>query len=761
MGGSLSDSQSLVGGSARRADSESKVTGHTRYVEDIHLPGLLHAYVLRNPHHYARLCSINTSIAEKMPGVVKIFTAKDIPGENGLSGYSRDEPLLIPVGMTVNQKGAPVALVVAETLEQARAAGNQIEAVFEKQPHFFSVEESLVSSAAQLYPSGNVLNTHSVIHGDLDAAFSASDIVLDTEYHTSFQEHSTLEREATLGYFDEDGRLTVKGGTHEPHWQVGHIARSLGIDPSQVRVILPPTGGSFGGRQDPWPLVAVGVMAFLLEKPVRLAYSRREVFDATPKRHPYHVRMKIGATAHGCLTGIKVDIDANTGAYDSAGYWIPNYAVTASGGAYKWQAVEAIARSVYTNGPKCGQFRGYGSPQSTFALECSLDELAEILLDDPIDMRLRNSLEQDGMSFMGYPVGERLGYCEVLETLRPCYLEYLEESMAFNSSRLNGSPERMGVGVAGMWYRFGKSGSLRIETKAELALDGHIVLYCSAPDYGQGISTVMLQLAAEELGVPTSSLELVNADSLLTPDSGIQGASRATYFIGSSLVNAVKNLRQAIFSTASEILDCDPRDLALNSQNVAGKYDGSQRVSLSEVAAEMELMGRSRYAQGVFDLSPQFPPENRPDYIPLFVTGAQAAQVIVDIETGFVQVKRIAAAHDVGKVINPNDALGQIHGAILMGIGSALYEEYIPGISTGFTDYILPMVYEVPQLDVSLVEVPSFYGPLGAKGLGEAAILPTAPAVINAISRAIGARIRRIPATPERILDVIRKRGVD
>jgi CO/xanthine dehydrogenase Mo-binding subunit len=746
-----------IGGSSRRFDSKAKVTGQTLFVEDIDMPGLLHAFVLRSPHYHARLLALDVSDAETMPGVVKVITAQDIPGENGFTGYSRDEPLLAPLGSALKQKGTPVALIVAESQEKARAAGPAVRVVYELLPHHFLAEEALQEGAVQIYPGGNILNDQTLIYGDVNSAFSASDFLLETEYVTAFQEHSTLEREATLGYIDEYGRLTVKGGTHEPHWQVGYIANCLGIDPNRVRVILPPTGGSFGGRQDPWPLVAAGLMAYLLHWPVRLAYSRQEVFDATPKRHAYTVRLKIGSMAHGCLTGLKVNIDANTGAYDSAGYWIPNYAITASGGAYQWQAVEAYARAVYTNSAKCGQFRGYGTPQSTFALESSLDELAETLLVDPLELRLMNCLEQGGISFLGYPVGERLGYLEVLETLRPCYQEYREEAVAYNQNR---KIDRMGVGIAGMWYRFGKSGSLRIETRAELALDGHIIIYCSAPDYGQGISTVMVQLAAEELGIPTTSIELVNADTLLTPDSGIQGASRATYFIGSSVVNAVQNLQQAIYSSASELMDCDPRQMLLNGKNVVMRMDASRQIPLEEVAAEMDRIGTIRTGLGVFDLSPQFPESERPEYLPLFVTGAQAAQVLVDIETGFVEVKRIAAVHDVGRIINPIDAVGQIQGAVVMGIGSALYEEYSPSLSTGFTDYILPMVGEVPQIDVSLVEVPSFYGPLGAKGLGETAILPTAPAIINAVSRAIGTRIRRIPATPERILTKIKNKGI-
>ncbi len=742
----------VIGGDAVRADSVDKVTGRARFVEDLKMPQMAHVRVVRSPHHHARLVALDTARAERLEGVICVLTAADIPGENGLGDYSRDEPVLTPVGETVRMRGAPVTLVVATSPERAQAGAEAVEAVYEPLPHVFEVEEALAEDAYPIYEGGNVLVSEGEAHGDLDAAFDGSDVTLETTYRTTWQEHAALEREALLGTFDEADRLTVVGGTHEPHWQQGYIAAALALDPEQVRVIMPPTGGSFGGKQDPWPFVATALAAFHARRPVRLAYSRGESFQASPKRHPYRVRYRVGARADGRLTGVRVRVDANTGGYDGHGQYIANYALTASGGPYRYQAVDAAAQSVYTNGPKAGQFRGFGTPQSIFALECTLDELAQQLGEDPLELRLKNAIHQSSISFLGYPVAESLGYREVLEAIRPRYRDFLEEAAGFNAAS-EARWLRKGIGFSGMWYRFGKSGSLRVEAHAGLREDGHFVVYCSAPDYGQGANTTMAQMAAETLGVPRDRVEVVNADTGHTPDSGIQGASRATYFVGGAVCRAAQRLRQEILATAAEMLDCPPSDLALHADRVAiPRPTGLSSVSLADVAAEFNRIGKSRRVPGVFDLSPLFPEESRPEYVPLFVTGAQVAEVIVDVRTGQVEVPRMAAAHDVGRAINPIDARGQIEGAVVMGMGTALMEEYIPGASAGLGDYYMPTAMSMPDIEVTLVEVPSFEGPFGAKGLGEAAIVPSAPAIINAVSRAIGTRIRSLPATPERVL---------
>ena len=424
----------VIGKEYRRTDALDKVTGRAKYAEDMVMPNMAHGKILRSPHHHARLLSLDVSQAEKTPGVIRVITAADIPGENGLGDYSRDEPILTPPGDTAKMMGAPIAIVVAETARQAQAGVNAIRAEYEILPHVFDAEEALAEDAYPIYPHGNILTQFQVKHGDLDRAFAESDVTLETRYRTAFVEHSALEREAALAYVDDAGVLTVVCANHEPYWHRNYIAATLALPLSQVRVITPPIGGSFGGKQDPMLAVTVGLAAFLTRRPVRIAYSRHEVFSATPKRHPYDLQYRIGAKRDGSLTGVHLRINANTGAYDAHGQYIPDYAVTSGGGAYRWQAVDAFAQTVYTNAPKAGQFRGFGTSQSAFALECTLDELAQKLGMDPLELRLKNVLEQSSISFLGYPIGESIGYREVLQTLQPRFREYLDEAEAHNAA---------------------------------------------------------------------------------------------------------------------------------------------------------------------------------------------------------------------------------------------------------------------------------------------------------------------------------------
>ena len=745
----------VIGGSQVRVDALDKVTGAAQYVEDIQMPGLLHAALVGSPLPHAQVMGIDPGPALEVPGVVRVLTAADIPGANSLDDYSRDEPLLTPVGDTVRMLGAVVALVVADSPEAARAGAAAVQVDYRPLPVVYDPVEAMQPGAVRLYPHGNVLSHYELHFGDLEAALAGAEVI-ETVYQTPFMEHSALERETILSYIDEQGRVVVVAGHQEPHWAQGWIAKALGQPTERVRVITPPIGGAFGGKQDPWPLMAGALAAYHVGRPVRLTYSRRESFDASPKRHPYTMAFRIGAQHDGTLTGLHLRIVANTGAYDCGGYHIPDFAVVAGGGPYKWQAVDACAWSVYTNGPKAGQMRGFGTPQPTLGRECSLDEMAAQLGLDPLEFRLKNALEDDTVTFLGYPPAETMGYRQCLEAIRPHYQAAKIAAERANRAQASG-PWRHGVGLAGMWYRFGKPGCLESEARAELGSDGQVILFFAAPDYGQGTSTVMAQLAAEALGLPRDRLRLVNADTARTPDSGIQGASRSTYWVGGAVVCAARSLRERILSVAAEMLDCAPGSLVITAEAVCAPGGGS--ASLREVAAEMDHAGISRQAVGLFapGVEPSLQEGDRPEYLPFFVTGVHLAEVEVHMESGQVEVQRVVAAHDVGRAINPEGARGQIEGAVLMGVGAALMEEYLPGVTTGLADYFVPTLRCAPRIEVLLVEVPSRWGPYGAKGLGEAAALATTPAILNAISHASGGRVRQIPATPERVLAAIQR----
>lgn len=768
----------IIGGDPTRHEGWGRVSGATRYAGDITLPDLHHVAFVRSPHFHAQLIGLDVGPALAIPGVIAALTAADVPGENiGLGGYSQDEHLLAPVGGKVRMLGDPIALVVGQTPEAAATGAEAVRAEFAVLPHTFAVADAEADDAIRIHEN-NLLAAADAHTGDAAAALAASDVVVTAVYRTAFQAHMAMEREAAVAYWDEEGRLTVVCGSHEPHWNRAYLSTILALPVERIRVINPPMGGSFGGRQDVYPMAAAAFAAFAVRKPVKLVYSRREVMDAAPKRHPYTIRGTMGGrrlsgpTAKtptagetsgpqrdqadaiaAALTGLQVEIEANTGAYDSAGRYIAEYAVIASVGPYRWQGVDARARVLYSNGPKAGQFRGFGTPQAVFATECLLDELCQQLGADPLAFRLHNLLAKGDSTGAGLPVGETLGIRQVLEALHDDYREAVARVAAFNADPRRG-PRRRGVGLAAMMYRFGKYGVARSQAEVALEPDGRFTVYASAAEFGQGIETVFTQLAAETLGVSRAVVRLVNADTARTLDGDVTGASRATYWVGSAVVDAARRLRAALLATAAELLDCPPDDLTLRDAAVCSGVGGSS-LPLTVIAQEMLRAGQPLRIRGTLDLTRQYPDGHNSDYLPFFLTAAHMAEVEVDMETGKPTVKLIVAGHDVGKVINPRDAIGQVEGGVVMGLGSALIEEFTPGISRGFSTYALPTITSVPEIRVKLVEVPSRHAAFGVKGLGEATLLPTPPAIINAISRAIGARIRQTPATAERILAAI------
>ncbi len=740
-----------------RHDGWPRVSGAARFAEDIVMPDMLHMALVRCPHFHARVLNVDITAALRSPGVVRVLTATDIPGENGLGGYSVGEPLLVAMGDEARMRGDPAAMVIATDLAAAEQGASLVHVEYEVLPHTLETTDAFRMGT----DSGEqILAEYAFQTGDLDAVLRSADTAIEAVYETAAQAHMGMEREAALAYIEpESNVLTVIGGSHEPHWSRGYLAQILGLSVEQIRVITPPIGGSFGARQDVAPLALAALGAYHVRRPVRLAYSRREVMDAGPKRHAYRMKIHIAARKDGVdaagpqLSAMKTEMVANTGAHDSGGRYIAEYAVTASAGAYRWEAVQSHARVLYTNAAKAGQFRGFGTPQPVLALECGMDELCERLGVDPLSFRLQNIVAPGEPLALGYPPGETLGYRECLEALRPDYEAMLARVEDFNADAKNAG-RRRGVGIAGMMYRFGKFGAPRSQAEVELDMEGRITLYTSAADYGQGIETTFLRLASDVFGIERDALRIVNADTQLTKDGDVAGASRATYWVGSSLVDACRRLQQAMLDGAVEILDMSPDALIWRRTGGAIEAAGipDRVVSFAELAQEMARLNQPRRITGRLDLSAVFREHSESGYLPLFLTGAHAAEIEVDLATGQTRCLHVSAAHDVGKVINRRDATGQVEGGVMMGLGSALMEEFVSGRTLGFSTYHVPTALALPEIRTYLVEVRGRYAAFGVKGLGEATFLPTAPAILNGISRAVGVRIRRTPATGEYVL---------
>src|SRR5271170_4082082 len=504
------------------------------------------------------------------------------------------------------------------------------------------------------------------------------------------------------------------------------VAKILGIAPTQVRIIPTAVGGGFGSKLDLSVQPFIAVAAWRLDRPVRMVYSRPESIMTTTKRHPARIRAKIGATRDGRLTAMDFSADFNTGAYASWGPTVANRVPAHASGPYRMPHYRAIARAVHTHLVPSGAFRGFGVPQASLAQEQLFDELAERLGIDRLEFR-------------------------VLDALRPRWREALAAAASFNAAAAG--PLRRGVGVAGMWYGCGNT-SLSNPSTMRLGLkpDGRFALFQGAVDIGQGSSTVIPQMCADALGAPIALLDIVSADTDVTPDCGKTSASRQTFVSGNAAVLAARAMRGAILRLAN-VGDEARIGFGPGAVIITGA-GGERRIDLSKLP--VDASGFVLQVEETFD-PPTTPLDENGQGEPyaVFGSGAHIAEVEVDIELGRVKVLRLTCAHDVGRAINPTLVEGQIEGGAAQGLGLALMEEFFPGKGENLHDYLIPTIGDMPPVECILIEDPSPIGPFGAKGIGEQAVIPTAPAIFNAIHHATGARIRRAPATPDRVRQAI------
>jgi len=739
-----------VGVGVTRVDALDKVLGEARYGADLAATEPLHLKVVRSPKAHARIVSIVTDEALRVPGVERIFTARDIPGRNAIGIINKDQPVL--ASDRVRYIGDPVALVAGRTVESAEEGGRKVRIVYEDLPSITDPEDSLKPHAPLIHDKGNLLLEFHVVKGDIQAGFKKADVIVEETYTTTWVEHSYLEPDAGMSYLDEEGRITVICPTQNIHYDRKEVASVLSLPLERVRIIQCATGGGFGGRLDITVQCFLALAAYHLGRPVRMAYSREEVFQGTSKRHPLKIHYKTGAREDGTLTAVEVDILGDTGAYASYGVAVCVRSAVHATGPYQVPHVNVKSRMVYTNNPWAGAMRGFGIPQMAFAHESQMDILARILKMDPIEIRLKNAIRIGSDTPTGQTLIASVGIGETLRKVKQWRDNRIPSRQARERPYI-----RKGIGVGSMWYGIGNTGVANPSTaQVEVDPDGEVRLFTGAADIGQGSDTILLQIASEALGLSFQEISLIRGDTTMTTDAGASSASRQTYISGNAILCAVRNLKQEALKEAGKVLGVDEKDLFYENGKIGQRSDPSPFLSLKDLA---KRCGRRLRGEGFFDPETTRLDPKTGQGVPYatYAFATHLAEVEVDVETGRVKVERIVAAHDLGRVIHPKNVIGQITGGVTMGMGFALMEEFIPGKTNSFVNYLIPTVKDVPEVIPILVEDEEPTGPFGAKGLGEPALIPTAPAILNAIADAIGERIYHLPANLERVLEAVRK----
>ncbi len=738
-----------VGARLVRLDGQSKVNGTEIFGADEIPSAALLVRAIRSPHQRARFRfgDLDAFVAAH-PGIHRVLTATDIPGENryGVIPRFADQPVFAEV--EARFRGEAVAAVVgeAEAIEALDLASFPV--TWEPLPALTTIAAALAPDAERIHPNreNNVLVRGCVVRGDVEKALAESDVVVEDEYETGFIEHAYIEPEAGFARRVND-QIEVQACTQAPYMDRADIARILGIAPEAVRIIPTAVGGGFGAKLDLSVQPFVALAAWHLRQPVRMVYSRSESIISTTKRHPALIRLRAGATRDGKLKAIDFTADFNTGAYSSWGPTVAARVPVHASGPYHVPHYRALTRAVHTHLVPAGAFRGFGVPQTAIAQEQLYDDLADRLAIDRLEFRIMNALDDGTPTVTGQVLGAGVGIRACFEALRPRWSAAGAEAAVFNA-RASG-PLRRGVGVAGMWYGCGNTSLPNPSTiRVGLKADGRIALHQGAVDIGQGSNTIVTQICADALGAPIDRFDLVSGDTSITPDCGKTSASRQTFVTGKAAQMAATELRRAILRLADA---GEQAAIHFDHGGVTVKEEEKQRaISLRDLPRDRH--GYVLTGEATFD-PPTSPLDENGQGIPyaVFGFGAHLAEIAVDTELGTVRVLKITAAHDVGRAINPTLIEGQIEGGAAQGLGMALMEEFFPGRGENLHDYLIPSAGDMPPVESILIEDPSPIGPFGAKGIGEQAVIPTAPAILNAIHDAIGVRIRRLPATPDRI----------
>jgi len=755
-----------IGKPLRRVDALGKAVGATVYAADFEMPHMLHAKVFRSARPHARIVRLDVSKARALPGVVCVLTGEDVrgaklntdlPGQTGREARAGSDAPVLALD-TVRYVGDPIALVAAETLALAEEALRRIEIEYEDLPAAFCPEEAMKPGAPILFAPDNVVSRYTIHKGDLEAGMAKADRIVERTFKMPFVEHAYLEPDAGVGWVDEQGVINLRVATQViEHFR--SVARALGVPQNRIRVRGTMVGGGFGSKEDITVEIFLAFLAQRTGRPVKLVYTREEVFAATSKRHPFTITHRTGVRKGGRITASHITMVADSGAYPYLTPYVLLYATGMAVGPYKVDNVRIDSVAAATNQTFTSAFRGFGGPQAALGYEQQMDEIAKALGLDPLDVRRANYLRTGDTTATGQKVTSAV-WSE----------ECLTRAIAALGERTADTPtRRIGRGFANTFQSYGRITWFHDTSQAWVGVeqDGTIVIRCGAPDIGAGQSNSLCQIAAEILGVPLERVTIYATDSAVTPLAGTSTATRQLYMSGNAVSLAASELRTRLVRRAAAQLGADEADMDLADGRAVVRGDPDRSLELAELAKTCAAEGieLSKLAQFNAPFTEGLNPQTgQGDIWPDFTFGAVAVELAVDLETGQIEVLKCAACHDVGRAVNPAAVRGQIAGGTHQGLGYALLEEFVlenGRIKTpSLAEYLIPTISDFPDTQVSFLESGSGVGPFGAKGIGEPALTPAAPAAANALADALGVRIESLPFTPKKVLEAIDKAGL-
>lgn len=759
---SKSDMQ-LIGKNQRKIEGLSKSTGRAEYADDLTFPGMLHGKILRSPHPHARIVSIDTSKALELDGVHAVVTGQDMPVTYGIIPWTPDEyPLCVD---RVRYIGDGVAAVAAVDEDTAIRALSLIDVEYEELPSFFDPHLAVQADGSTPYIhdakkegwNGNVTKMVHLEFGEVDEGLESADVVVEDEYYFEGTTHTPIEPHCAIGHWDGVSRLTVWSATQVPHYLHRELARVLELDQANVRVVQPLVGGAFGGKSEPFDLeFCVAKLSMQAGRPVKILYTREEVFYAHRGRHPFHMKYRTGATSDGKLTSVDAKILLDGGAYASFGLVTTYYSGQLLCAPYDMPAYRFDSTRVYTNKPACGPKRGHGSVQPRFAFEVQIDKLAERTNLDPIEFRRRNF------------IGENTRTVNELRITSNGFLECLDavERASDWDRKFRKMPFGRGIGVAGSTYISGTNYPIypneMPQSAVQMQIDrsGRVAVFSGASEIGQGCDSVVAYIAAEELGVPLEWVRVLRGDTDFTPVDLGAYSSRVTFMLGNAAIDAATKLKRLVQKAVGAEWDVSPSEVLLAGGFAVWAPDTGRQMPIAEAFNLAEAEFGTLGATGWYNTPKDVHGEYRGGTIgasPAYSFTAHVAEVDVDVDTGIVEVQKIWVAHDCGRALNPILVEGQMEGSAYMGFGEALMEEQVykdadhgrAGLhnAPSLLDYRIPTSLDTPELEALIVESIDPEGPYGAKEAGEGPLHPSIPAIANAIYDAIGVRMDRLPFT--------------